>query len=273
MVSRLSVSWKQWLIWLALKFPPWSHFCKENVFNLPCPSGEQAEPGSDGTGCFKQWRPWGFFPGVSFDCSSLCRFTFTSSCTLVSGCWAQGAGDPISSLKICWAPGWYPSRVLRVAMTAEWGVRRVFLHVGIPTMWGLHLVECFAVPKAAGNTFDPFIFSHRPLYCRSQECSLMLEGILVHELVEEKGFFFFLLDVLWALELHMIIYGSRSLDSKTLVLCSHVIKFTNFDDWGDFLLLKVVLLGEVGIYLSNVICNTTYWGQLRVNYHFQAHFI
>lgn len=191
MVSRLSVSWKQWLIWLALKFPPWSHFCKENVFHLPCPSGGQAEPGSDGTGCFKQWRPWGFFPGVSFDCSSLCHFTFTSSCTLVSGCWAQGAGDPISSLKICWAPGWYPSRVLRVAMTAEWGVRRVFLHVGIPTMWGLRLVECFAVPKAAGNTFDPFIFSHRPLYCRCQECSLMLEGILVHEFVEEKGFFFF----------------------------------------------------------------------------------
>lgn len=31
--------------------------------------------------------------------------------------------------------------------------------------------------------------------------------------------------------------------------------------------------GEVGIYLSNVICNTMYWGQLRVNYHFQAHFV
>lgn len=37
-----------------------------------------------------------------------------------------------------------------------WG-QRVFLHVRIPTMWGLQLVKCIAVAKAAGNTFVPFI--------------------------------------------------------------------------------------------------------------------
>lgn len=158
MVSRLSVSWKQWLIWLALKFPPWSHFCKENVFHLPCPSGGQAEPGSDGTGCFKQWRPWGFFPGVSFDCSSLCHFTFTSSCTLVSGCWAQGAGDPISSLKICWAPGWYPSCVLRVAMTAEWGGQESFSACWNTNHVGFAPSRVFCCSKGSWQYFWPFYF-------------------------------------------------------------------------------------------------------------------
>lgn len=164
---------------------------------------------------------------------------------LVWGCWAQGAAEPISSLKICWAPGWCPSHVLLVATTAECGVRRVFLHVGIPSKGGLHLVKYFAVAKAAGSTFEPFIFSHRPLYCRWQECSLVLESILVHELVEEKDFlilvwFFFglvfgfvvvfvclflLLDVLWALELLRIMRRDWSQRlSSSVFPCSKIYK-------------------------------------------------
>lgn len=70
-----------------------------------------------------------------------------------------------------------------------WGLESI-LRVGIPAKRGLHLVKYFAVAKAASNTFGPFIFSRTPLYCRCQECSPVLESILVHELVEEKGLFF-----------------------------------------------------------------------------------
>jgi len=49
--------------------------------------------------------------------------------------------------------------MLRVATVAKCGVRRVCLHVGIPTVWGLHPVKCIAIAKAAGNTFVPFTSS------------------------------------------------------------------------------------------------------------------
>lgn len=90
-----------------------------------------------GTDCWKQWRPQGSFLDVSFDCRSLCHFTFTSSCTpgvrvLSSGCCCSPIIPP--SLLSTWMVSFSCTHDCHNCRV--WG-QESFLHVGIPTMRGL----------------------------------------------------------------------------------------------------------------------------------------
>lgn len=158
------------------------HFCKER---LRC---FQSVLAGRLTGCFKQQSIECFFPTLNFYLV-VCIILYSPAPV----CCCRDAELMVllfpHCFKICFVPGqWLILTHLWFPHLQKCVVRRVL--VGVSAMWGLHPGKCIDGCLCNSKTFSILLLSCRPSCLRSQECSLVLGNILVHELVEEKEILF-----------------------------------------------------------------------------------